>query len=106
MTFAPSSLVMPALVTPPVLYAAAMAQRHVGQAAAGLVATLPFQLAIGSVAVGLAMGDQTAAELGLQRLARRQHGQATVRIQGSLSSTISDSRASCGTTLAPICSRQ
>ena len=57
------SLVVPAVLTPIILYAALFAQKHSGPRAAGLIISLPSQLAIGSVGVGLALGDSAAAQL-------------------------------------------
>lgn len=51
------SLIVPALVTPFVLYVAMLAQRHAGPGAAGLVAALPLQLAIGALGVAASMDD-------------------------------------------------
>lgn len=55
------SLMVPTLVTPIVLYVAMIAGRHAGPGAAGLVAALPLQLAIGALGVGSGMGDVQVA---------------------------------------------
>lgn len=65
MTLDAHALVIPALVTPVVLYAAVVAQRHAGPGAGGVVATFPTQLAISSLVVGFTLGDATAARLAL-----------------------------------------
>ena len=63
--FDPAVLAVPALVSPVVLTMALWAQRKAGPGAAGLVAALPFQLAIGAVGVALTMDLRTAADFGL-----------------------------------------
>lgn len=60
-----SSLVIPAIVTPFVLYVAIVAQRHAGPAAGGLVATFPFQSAIAVVGVAGASGALAVADFGM-----------------------------------------
>lgn len=59
-----SSLVVPALVTPVVLYVALVVQRRSGPAAGGLVATFPFQSAISVVGVAAASGTTAVAAFG------------------------------------------
>jgi hypothetical protein len=54
---------IPALVTPILLYVAVIAQRRAGPAAGGLIAALPLQLAIGMTAVGFSLGDGAATAL-------------------------------------------
>lgn len=56
-----TSLIVPAIVTPFVLYFAVLAQRFGGPGAAGLIAALPLQLAIGSLGVASGMGDQAVS---------------------------------------------
>jgi hypothetical protein len=60
-----SVLIVPGLVTPVVLMTAIQAQRRAGASAGGLVATMPFQLAIGTLVVGTTLSDTTAAQFGL-----------------------------------------
>lgn len=60
-----SSLVIPAIVTPFILYASLMAQRHAGPAAGGLVATFPLQSAISVVGVAAASGAHAVPPFGM-----------------------------------------
>ncbi len=59
------ALLLPTLVTPFVLYLALLAQRRAGPEAAGLVAALPVQLAIGGVGVAMGLGNAATATFGL-----------------------------------------
>lgn len=60
-----ADLLVPALVTPAVLYIAMLAQRSAGPVSAGLVASLPIQQAIGAFGVSMAAGDQAVADFAL-----------------------------------------
>jgi hypothetical protein len=57
-----ADLIIPAIVTPAVLYVAMVAQRFAGPVSAGLVASLPLQSAIGAIGVSATSGDHAVAD--------------------------------------------
>lgn len=59
------ALAIPALVTPLVLAVAMLAQRVGGAAAAGLVASLPLQAAVGALGVASGSGDRAVAQFAI-----------------------------------------